>query len=382
MTTKFFCPLPWIHQFVLANGIKMCCSSRTKLDVTPTDFANSDYIKNIRATISNGDAPNDCQQCVQAEARGYTSTRSIALKDWNYTLETVPDQVEYLDLRHSNLCNFSCRTCEPTFSSEIAREITNNSQLSKYHQVTPVHITNTISQPNIKEFLPNIKRINFTGGEPLLIKETTEILKELIAQGNTACELLITTNASVMNHQIVSLLRQFTDVHWTISIDAVGNIAEYIRNGSDWNTIENNVMQILRLKHSVGFNCVLSAYSVLDISRLVTVFGKLKEQYSRQPLELWFAVCENPYYLNPLILTGDLRSKAVAELGLAIDQLELIKSNPLSAINTLKGLQSNLIDSKIVTAQSDKFVEYTKDLDIVREQNFNDVFKIYLYGDK
>lgn len=370
--------MPWIHQFIQADGIKMCCSSSTKLDLTPNEFARSDYLNTVKQTIKDGQIPKDCQSCVDLESQGYTSTRSLALNDWHYDIDTVPDQVLYLDLRHSNLCNFSCRSCEPGFSSEIARELQNNPQLRKYQVATSIHLENTKSQDDIKSLLPTVQRINFTGGEPLLIKENITVLEELVRIGNTECELLITTNASVINNKIIELAKQFNQTHWTVSLDAVGSTAEYIRNGTVWSSIVSNIKKILSTKQSLAFNAVLTAYNVLDISRLVEFFAELKLTYPNQPLELWFSICHHPNFLHPRVLNEQLKQCADRQLHKAIDLLSTVKNNPDRSIQTLKSLQKNLEESIINTELYNYFVDYTKELDQIRNQNFEETFGLKL----
>ncbi len=378
--SEFFCPLPWIHQFIQADGIKMCCSSNTKINVTPTEFANSDYIKTVKKIITNGDIPPDCQSCVQLEKQGYVSTRTLALNDWNYDIDTVPSETQYLDLRHSNLCNFSCRTCEPAFSSELAREIFNYSELKKYYAVTSdTHIENKLIRSDLADLLPTVKRINFTGGEPLLIKENIRVFEELIALGNTDCEILITTNGSVINNKILELVEKFNSVHWTISIDGVGPTAEYIRNGTIWEKLQHNIDQILLLGHSVAFNTVLSAYSVLDLSSLARFFKAQKEKFPNQPLEIWCAICNIPDFLNPQVLTDKLKDKALKEIDQTLTILtDIEKQVHVSSLGTLNSLQKNLNDCIINETLLSKFIEYTSTMDKIRNQNFNQTFGIEL----
>jgi sulfatase maturation enzyme AslB (radical SAM superfamily) len=359
--SNFFCPLPWIHQFIQPDGIKMCCSSSTKIDTTPNEFKNSKYITDVRNTIMSGNIPKDCQSCVYTEKQGFTSTRMLALNDWDYTLSTIPSEVLYLDLRYSNLCNFSCRTCEPAFSSEISRE----------QGLSNIHLENTKVSLDVKKLLPTLRRVNFTGGEPLLIKENIQILEQLIDAGNTDCEILITTNGSVINHKILELIKQFHTVHWTVSIDAVGTQAEYIRNGTIWDKICANLHTILLLKHSVGINCVISAYSILGLSNLVKFFSDLKTQYVEQPLELWFNVCTYPIFLNPVNLSQSLKTIANTELSKSITLLQEL-NNPIESLNTLISLQDKIKDITIAT--NSQFEEYTNNLDLIRSQNFKTTF--------
>ena len=376
--SKFFCPLPWIHQFIQADGIKMCCSAQTKLDVTPKEFFQSGYISNIKQSITQGVVPQDCGNCLRLEQQGYSSTRTLALNDWNYTIDDIPNEILYLDLRHSNLCNFSCRSCEPGFSSEISREIQKNLNLRKYHKSTNIHTENIKSQENITDLLLTVQRINFTGGEPLLIKKNINILEKLIEIGNTNCELLITTNGSVVNDNLLDLIQKFDRVHWTISIDAVGQPAEYIRYGTVWSSVDSNINQILQSKQSVALNTVITSYSLLDLSSLLQYFKMLKNSYSTQPLEIWFHICSTPEFLNPTVINDSQKIKALDELAKSIDILSRIDSNPSRSIATLESLQNNLKECIIKTSLYNTFVSYTKELDAIRNQNFKQTFGLDL----
>lgn len=357
----------------------MCCSSKTKLSVSSEEFANSTYLDSVKQTIANGNIPEDCRSCANLENKGFTSTRTSALRDWPVTINNVPDKLLYLDLRYSNLCNFSCRSCEPAFSSSISEEIISNPILKKYYNApTQIHVKNQLSESFFTSTLPTIKRINFTGGEPLLIKDNISVLEKLLEFDNKNCEILITTNGSVMNDKILRLINQFTNVHWTISLDGIEKSAEYIRYGTNWLQLKKNINSILNLRQSVAFNTVLSSYSVLSLSRLVNFFKEIKLRYPDQPVELWVSLCEFPDFLSPEILPNALREIARLEIDRSITVLLSIETNPKSTTDNLISLRKNLDDSIIKTSLYDKFVDFTENLDKIRDQKFENVYGVKL----
>ena len=373
--SDFFCPLPWIHQFIQPGGIKVCCSSTEQLAVTPAEFERSDFLQEIKSTILAGQAPKSCEACVKNEASNLTSTRTQALRDWpKYTSSTVPHAVEYLDLRYDNLCNFACRTCEPNFSTSIEKELTEHTELKKFYNTQIIKLDRSNIADEIRPFYPTLKRINLTGGEPLLIKENLRILQELIDTGRTNIQLLITTNVSTVNPKMLMLISQFDDVHWTLSIDAIGNAAEYIRHGSKWSVIEKNVHDILGLEHSVSINTTVSAYSILSLSKLLTWFSDLKETYYSQPLEIMFHTVTYPKHLHPQALSGIQRHRAIVELHRSIDTLKEITNNPVHELNNLKSLHANLITAPEHAGLVKKFNEFTNMLDGIRNQDFTQTF--------
>jgi pyruvate-formate lyase-activating enzyme len=374
--SKVWCPLPWIHQFVTTTGVKMCCNSGYQESCSPSEFEHSTELQEVKNNILNDTPHSHCNGCYELESKGLNSVRQSAIRDYPLlNKDNIEHKIQYYDLRYNNLCNFSCRMCSPDFSSSIGREVTENVSLQKYYNnILPrKNLYENIAE-DIKNNLSNVNRILFTGGEPLLIKDNLKILEELIAIGNTNCEILITTNCSVMNQDWLEVIKHFKRVHWTLSIDGVEKSAEYIRYGSNWPVIIKNIKSILELGHSVAMNATLSAYSVLDISRVVEFFIETKK-LAKGPLELWFGTCQWPKRLNPYVLTGELSNRARQELEKSIQLLAAVTNNPEHSINDLRNILNvlNTCDEpKIV----EKFAEFTKDLDLSRNQSFSQTFNL------
>ena len=336
----------------------------------PSEFFNSDLVQSVRNSIINNQINKNCTNCFKIEQQGFTSTRQEAIEHYKkYSINNLPPgEIEYLDLRYNNLCNFSCRTCEPAFSSSIANEILQHDSTKKFYRINSKSNTYNDIVDDLSKILATVKRINFTGGEPLLVKDNLKVLKQLLNNNNTDCEILITTNASVINHHWISLLKEFKNVHWTVSIDGVSSFAEYIRHGTNWAVVSRNIDKIVSLKHSVAFNTVLSAYSVLDIDTLVKFFIELKK-HARGPLEHWFHICTFPTYLNPSVLNDKLSRIASIKLENAVKLLSTVTDNPKISIQTLENCVKILNTSN--QSLRLQFFEFTNTLDSIRKQNFD-----------
>lgn len=364
--SDFWCPLPWIHQFVQTDGIKTCCQGTQIEQTSLSEFGNTQLVKEVKGHILANRVHKNCTGCAKLEQQGFPSTRTEAVEHYkNYNASNIPDKTEYLDLRYSNLCNFSCRTCEPAFSSAIVNELQSNPGMSRWYAMNNKRNSYDKIVEDLDNILPSVNRINFTGGEPLLIKENLLILKKL---ANKDCRILITTNASVINPQWLDLLGEFTNVHWTISLDGIEKTAEYIRYGSKWSQVDKNIRSIIKTEHSVAFNTVLSAYSVLDIDRLVSYFIELKK-ITTSPLEHWFHLCTWPSHLSPNVLTGELNELAITKLKVAADLLSTQLDNPQASRDTLL----NTIKLLNTTGDVDNFNKFTIEVDNLRNQNFNDL---------
>lgn len=369
--TNTWCPLPWLHQFVQIDGIKPCCVSRQKENTLPSNFFQSNLVNGIKTAIDNNQIHTNCQDCFELEKQGFQSLRQESIDFYKcYSPDNKPNQgLEYLDLRYNNLCNYSCRTCEPTFSTSIVNEISQNNVLKQFYNFSPkVNAFDKISN-DLFSLLNNIKRINFTGGEPLLIKDNLKILKKLIELNNVHCEILITTNASVINKEWSEILKNFSKVHWTISIDGVENFAEYIRHGTIWKNVKNNIDYILTQGHSVSFNTVISAYSVLNLYSLVLYLVKQKNE-NQGPIDLLFHLCKYPQHFSPAVLDNNLSKIAQQQI---IKTQELIEVTDFDSKKAAIQILQNTLNILNTSNSSDrnKFITLTKHLDKIRNQSFD-----------
>jgi sulfatase maturation enzyme AslB (radical SAM superfamily) len=154
----------------------------------------------------------------------------------NFDLHTI-------DVRWTNLCNFACVYCSPEFSSKWADELSSNierpseEQLAKFKQY-------------IFEHAKDLKHVYLAGGEPLLMKENLELLREL----NPNVNLRINTNLSKVDTGVFDAVSQFKNVHWTVSIETTEDEFEYIRFGGKWQDFLDNLNKIKQLDHKISFN--------------------------------------------------------------------------------------------------------------------------------
>ena len=153
-STKSFCVLPWIHMATRPNGdMRLCCTSNAsgagddhevglvKMEDgkpanfgkhTPMEAWNNDYMKSVRKTMLRGEIPVSCKGCFKEESQGIVSKRIWESATWKndegvdipeliaQTEEdgTVPEQLQYLDLRLGHTCNIKCVMCSPHDSSK------------------------------------------------------------------------------------------------------------------------------------------------------------------------------------------------------------------------------------------------------------------------
>ncbi len=350
-----------MHQFIGQNFTKPCCEFTEHSSLAPNEYWNSAELASVRTELENGTWPSGCSSCQYKEENNQLSLRQRSLQE--YAMPNIAS-VEYLDVRLSNKCNFACRSCEPIFSSRIAKEAKVH-KLKKFYgyelDKNYVEHSNQISQ-DVQQMLPTVKKLMFTGGEPTYIKQFYDILDVC----NPETQLLVTTNASMIDAKFLSYAKRFPNLHITLSIDAVGEPAEYIRYGTDWNTVDENIQKILGLKCSVMFNTVLSAYSVPYLETLVDyIIAHEQDAYSAD-----MYICTTPKHLHPCVLPQDTRKRLTTIVTDCIVKLNNSKRQEdyKNCIQVLTELNQQLQDTFI---DNTEFYEFTETLDIIRGQKYD-----------
>lgn len=139
LSSDVFCMAPWIQLHAQTNGTVMpCCMSSVyhnnelgNLRENPSLEAawNSENMKQLRLNMLNRQKSTLCDFCYKYESLGRKSERMHYNDSYfgNYgerIAATLPDgtfeafNVPLLDIRFSNKCNYKCRICDSSYSSQ------------------------------------------------------------------------------------------------------------------------------------------------------------------------------------------------------------------------------------------------------------------------
>lgn len=375
-----FCPAPWIGLFYTVNSAGVCCVDSIMSKTSPDDLKNTDHVKTLKKEFLAGKRPTSCGQCWKNELIGLQSIRMHTIKRMTeyadiskFSVDTDID-IKHLELRASNLCNFKCRMCNGNNSIEIQREIENNTKLRKHFEQADSHITE-ISDSNwesIKQISLGLESLVLTGGEPFLIKKYYDLMDHLIEYERIQnITLMIYTNCSVYNPKFINQMIQFKDVVLNLSIDAVGKTAEYQRHGTVWDVVSNNVFKLIRLPVKVFIHSTITAYSILDFSKLSDFYIELYNINNKIGFKAH--TINDLSALSIRSIPDNLKEKANEEIELSLNKLQ---DKKFSAIRReLESIQKHL---RHKTSDSSKFVEFTNDLDLIRNENFQNTFNLRL----
>ena len=373
-----FCIMPFVHSFVTPNIVSPCCAYTSDIKLNSKEqYWNSDQLKNIQKNMLDNVRDTGCDICWKKEDRGFSSLRQHSNKIYADHVEDIKQNKKlehpfYIDLRLGNLCNLKCRMCISEWSSQIAGEILDNPNEDWID--TPTQKVIELDDDTwelLEQWLPHVRRVFMTGGEPTIIKRNIDYINKIVASGRGKdVELIFTTNATNINKQFTEIGKEFKSVSYNVSIDAVGTLARYIRYPSDWDTIENNLKNI---KHGVSFNTTIQW---LNMTRLNEIFDYI-ENCGIEFGGIWFQLVTDPHYLDPIYAPRFMKEKCITDIDDFLNRpfLNAEKYNNILYGELKQGLtQTKEFLTKNIdnTQHVDEFLKRMKILDRLRGQSLFD----------
>jgi hypothetical protein len=312
LTNPVFCPMPWTGLMYNFDGsVKNCIRSAETIgdikDTSINDIIHGKVNSTRQHEILNKIGPTNCKPCNDLEVGqkkfDIISDRKFYIRELKQIpLQTYrPDSfdLQTIDVRWSNLCNFACVYCAPEFSSKWA------SELNEYH-ATP----NEQQLNEFKEYIflhaPRLKHVYLAGGEPLLMKENLELLKLLDADVN----LRINTNLSLLDTEVFDRICEFKNVHWIVSLETIEDEYDYVRYGGNWQDFNKNLIKIKNLGHKITFNML---HFILNYE---SIFGCIKylQQQGFHNNSFVIGSVVNPVYFDIRNLPAHLLDKVQQRL--------------------------------------------------------------------
>ena len=240
------CVKPFTNMEIYADGnCSFCCHMRVRIgNVFEKDIGaifNSLKAKYYRAKILNGDY-SDCKTHVCGIAGKNASLKEIDQsdplfrEDINHSLKnqklTVPGGPAHLVDSVHNQCNVKCRFCWPF-------DRRGDAEREDYFFRFMTHEN------------PNLKILNFAGGEPFFHPRFEEKLKFCI-ENQIACKFW--SNMNLISDSVKILLEQVKIISWNASINAASE-ATYSKLiiGGKWERVCKNMEYLVQLKKKKNF---------------------------------------------------------------------------------------------------------------------------------
>ena len=408
-----FCVYPWMELIVgPTERMKICCVAKSAvLDSKKTayttskdrlkDYWNSEGLREVRKKMLNGEKISACRHCYYQESIGRTSYRESFNTEWLSSCEEevlkrvnksrsngyrVEEPPLYLDIRPGNLCNLSCRMCNPGNSSKIYKEQKDLLKKEKlfqplinddYFKKDEKHFHNWYKNEkiweDIYEWTPSIKQLYFTGGEPTLIKENWNLIDYLIKKDFAKnIHLIFNLNCTQAPDKLINTFSHFKSVCINFSIDGYREVQEYIRHPSKWREVESNVIKLLKNKKT---NCsfflspVVQIYNILNLVDIFNWRDELEKTYTTN-IGVSLSMCTGPEYFEIQNLPTNIKESALSKIS---SYKEKYKKKNLFFFNTLSAVNHVLKqeEKKDLKSHLKKFFRYTHILDKHRSNDFS-----------
>jgi MoaA/NifB/PqqE/SkfB family radical SAM enzyme len=160
----------------------------------------------------------------------------------------------------SNACNYECLMCGGSWSSSIRKN------REKKPPIKIPYDDNFVEE--LKDFIPHLKDVRMSGGEPFLNSFTYKIL-DLFIELNPNIEIVITSNGSILNSKIKNYIDKLKNLKISISLDAVNKKTyELIRKNSNFELVMNNMDYFISKNVLSGIAVcpiIQNIYEILDI---------------------------------------------------------------------------------------------------------------------
>ena len=277
-TNKSLCLYPFINLINDYGSAVMCQKNPNPLTTVESivNWSTDPAFMPIRNNMLAGlQMPDKCNTCYEREEEGGESARQFESLEWaiqlklsnKQDLKKIEQPVHY-EIRPSNKCNIMCRMCDDKHSHLIEEE---NKKLG----LPPIDEQWQYQDfPYDKIDFNTVKRIYWAGGEPTVMPEFYAFLRRCVDQKQTNFDLCIGTNGMKISNTLIDLLKEFPRVTFSISFDGYEKINDYIRWGSNFDTVRDNCHRIVNEGHYLAFQTVFSLYNATRIHEIYEFYDR------------------------------------------------------------------------------------------------------------
>jgi MoaA/NifB/PqqE/SkfB family radical SAM enzyme len=300
-----WCSWPFRTIMIQADqSYKVCCNGTDFPNLnTHTATANEAFysaeFESIRTNLKNGIKDPHCDKCWKLEESGAESLRLQNMSTSEYNAEEITEtpRIEQIFVGLGNQCNLKCRTCGPSESSIWVKEIEKSDGIK--HPIYLEPDTSDFFKSFKQDVMPHLKEIQFTGGEPTLLKSTNKILELL----DPSVHVSMITNGTM---PLSNNLDKFENVEIFVSIDGIGKHFNYIRHPGNWDTVYGN-LKTMTSKVDVIIGCTISAYNVFYIDEVEKLANELGVPF-------YAHILYDPSYLSVHVLPIEIRQEIIKKL--------------------------------------------------------------------
>jgi MoaA/NifB/PqqE/SkfB family radical SAM enzyme len=328
-------------------------------------------MRRLRQEFLDGRQPQTCRKCWREERAGRTSKRMHTLDrlkhmlpDAEWTADAKP--LMFLDLKLGNICNLKCRICgswsSSTFATEELAYVHPDEKKTNHHyQMLRQGAWPRENQQfwnEIDQVVDQIQYIEFTGGEPFMIREHFDMLQGIVDRGIAGrVEIHYNTNGTQWPDGAEAIWQHFKTVEIAVSIDDVGARFEYQRSNAVWTEVVANIQKFKELRER-NANIQLQFCSTVNVFN-VYYLNELADFVYAQGFDfVYWNMMHEAYYFSIATLPERAKQAITERLNSAVgEQVQKEFAQIVNFMNNGASLDGSILRMRVA------------DLDRKRQQN-------------
>ena len=345
--SKSFCGAKWYNATTwLGSGTTASCHHPPahqipliEIQDNPSAIHNTKHKKEMRRMMQKGERPRECEYCWKMEDMKKDAVSDRTFKSIIYSDEELQQAYEADANENTNLktfeiafdrtCNLACSYCNASFSTTWEKDIKKNGPYENlvsdgagaFHQdgSWAAPYDNDEDNPYIQAFwkwwesglADSLEELRVTGGEPLMSGNTWKLFDWFNAQ-DTNMRFAINSNLIAKDSIIDKLIDKTKGMkHFDLytSCEAVGEQAEYIRDGLDYDMWLRNTKRLLTEGNCNNINIMMTinSLSLFSITEFLDEVYKLKELTQSRTPTVSVNLLRFPSFQSPLALPNHIK---------------------------------------------------------------------------
>lgn len=341
-----FCGAKWFNATTwLGSGTTASCHHPPahqipleEVEENYTAIHNTNHKKEMRRQMQTGERPAECEYCWKMEDMKKNAVSDRTFKTIIYTdeeLQAAYDadwnenaNLKTFEIAFDRVCNLACSYCNASFSTTWAKDINKHGPYEnlvsdgagafKHNGDWAAPYDDDADNPYIQAFwkwwdnglADSLDELRITGGEPLMSGNTWKLF-DWYAKQKSDMRFAINSNLIAKDKIIDKLIEKAQGIkkfHIYTSCEAVGDQAEYIRDGLDYDMWLNNVTRILD-ETEVELHCMMTINSLclFSITEFLDEIYKLKERTGTKTPTVSLNLLRFPSFQSPLALPVHLK---------------------------------------------------------------------------
>jgi len=301
-----------------------------------TAIHNTKHKKEMRRQMQIGKRPAECDYCWKMEDMKKDAVSDRTFKTIIYTDEELQaaydadwnanTNLKTFEIAFDRTCNLACSYCNASFSTTWAKDINKHGPYEnlvsdgagafKHNGDWAAPYNDDADNPYIQAFwkwwdnglADSLDEIRITGGEPLMSGNTWKLF-DWFEEQDTNMRFAINSNLIAKESIIDKLIEKAQGIkkfHIYTSCEAVGDQAEYIRDGLDYDMWLNNVKRILNETDAeLHIMMTINSLCLFSITEFLDQIYSLKGQDRKPTVSL--NLLRFPSFQSPLALPVHLK---------------------------------------------------------------------------